>query len=288
MNIEKIIDKLLNNEISNNEAENLLKGYSDLGFAKLDTDRKARTGQAEVVFCQGKSDKQVIEIFSKLRETSDCIVGTRLTEDRFEKIKNYIKEPIYSRLGKVLISGTPPETFSYYGIDNKEELSEKVTPLYPPLRNMGEDYNNNTLRSMGEKYCGKIKPVPVLCAGTADIPVAEEASIICEVMGSPVTRIYDVGVAGLHRLLDQKKNFENANVIIACAGMEGALPSVVGGLVKCPVIAVPTSVGYGTNFGGLTTLFAMLNSCSNGISVVNIDNGFGAGYLANTVNHTNL
>ena len=277
MNIEEILNKLLNNEIDKNEAENLLKGYSDLGFAKLDTDRKARTGQAEVVFCQGKSDEQVIEIFAKLRETSDCIVGTRLSEDRFEKIKDYIKEPIYSKLGKVLISGTPPETFSYYGISNNSEgLSEDVTPLNPPLQ------------SMVEKNCCKIKPVPVLCAGTADIPVAEEASVICEIMGSPVTRIYDVGVAGLHRLLDQKKNFENANVIIACAGMEGALPSVVAGLVKCPVIAVPTSVGYGTNFGGLTTLFAMLNSCSNGISVVNIDNGFGAGYLANTINKTNL
>lgn len=246
MNIEEILNKLLNNEIDKNEAENLLKGYSDLGFAKVDTNRKTRTGQTEVIFCQGKTDEQIIDIFAKLRETSDCIVGTRLTEDRFEKIKKIIKEPTYNRDGRVLISGTP------------------------------KPFNNN------------VKPVPVLCAGTADIPVAEEASIICEVMGSPVTRIYDVGVAGLHRLLDQKKNFENANVIIACAGMEGALPSVVGGLVKCPVIAVPTSVGYGTNFGGLTTLFAMLNSCSNGISVVNIDNGFGAGYLANTINKTNL
>lgn len=124
----------------------------------------------------------------------------------------------------------------------------------------------------------------VISAGTSDIPVAEEASVTAEVMGNDVERLYDVGVAGLHRLLHKKEKLFSANVLIVVAGMEGALPSVVGGLVARPVIAVPTSVGYGANLAGVTTLLAMLNSCSAGVSVVNIDNGFGAGYVASLIN----
>ena len=246
MEIEEIINKLLNNEIDKDKALLEIKGYKDLGFAKLDTDRKERCGQAEVVFCQGKTPEQIVRIIKSLRETSPSVLCTRLDKEKYEIIKNDIPAHSYNEPGRVLISGKIP------------------------------------------KVKTNVKAVPILCAGTADIPVAEEASCVCEFMGSPVKRIYDVGVAGLHRLLSYKKEFENANVIIACAGMEGALPSVVGGLVKCPVIAVPTSVGYGTNFKGLTTLFAMLNSCANGISVVNIDNGFSAGYIANQINNTNL
>ena len=124
----------------------------------------------------------------------------------------------------------------------------------------------------------------VLCAGTADIPVAEEAAVTAETMGSRVERSYDVGVAGLHWLLDQRERILQANVLVVAAGMEGALPSVVGGLASCPVIAVPTSVGYGASFGGLSALLAMLNSCAAGVAVMNIDNGFGAGYFAHLVN----
>lgn len=124
----------------------------------------------------------------------------------------------------------------------------------------------------------------IATGGTADIPVAEEAAITAEVLGNPVMRLYDVGVAGIHRLLANTKYLEKANVIIAVAGMEGALPSVVGGLVDVPVIAVPTSVGYGANFGGLSALLCMLNSCASGLAVVNIDNGFGAGYMASMIN----
>jgi NCAIR mutase (PurE)-related protein len=122
--------------------------------------------------------------------------------------------------------------------------------------------------------------IAVVCAGTSDIPVAEEASITAETFGTRVTRLYDVGVAGLHRLLAVRDDLKSANVVIVCAGMEGALPSVVGGLVSVPVIAVPTSVGYGASFGGSTALLAMLNSCSPNVTVVNIDNGFGAAYTA--------
>lgn len=127
--------------------------------------------------------------------------------------------------------------------------------------------------------------IVVATGGTSDIPVAEEAALTAEVLGNKVTRLYDVGVSGIHRLFSHSNDIMSAKVIIAIAGMEGALASVIGGLADCPVIAVPTSVGYGAAFGGLSALLAMLNSCASGVSVVNIDNGFGAGYLASMINH---
>lgn len=133
-----------------------------------------------------------------------------------------------------------------------------------------------------------IGKVLIATGGTSDIPVAEEAALTAEVLGSSVTRLYDVGVAGLHRLLPHMEDIMSASVIIAVAGMEGALASVIGGLADCPVIAVPTSVGYGASFGGLSALLSMLNSCASGVSVVNIDNGFGAGFLANRINHMEI
>lgn len=130
----------------------------------------------------------------------------------------------------------------------------------------------------------KVGNIAVVCAGTSDIPVAEEAALTAEVLGNQVTRIYDVGVAGIHRVLDAREDLFQANVAVVAAGMEGALASVVGGLVSCPVIGVPTSIGYGASFGGIAALLSMLNSCASGVSVVNIDNGFGAGYQANLIN----
>ena len=127
--------------------------------------------------------------------------------------------------------------------------------------------------------------IVVVSAGTSDIPVAKEACLTADAMGNTVESVFDVGVAGIHRLLDHKPLLEKASVLIVVAGMEGALPSVVAGLVKSPVIAVPTSVGYGVSFGGVTALFSMLNSCSSNVAVVNIDNGFGAGYMASSINH---
>lgn len=126
--------------------------------------------------------------------------------------------------------------------------------------------------------------IAVVCAGTSDIPVAEEAAVTADIMGNTVERIYDVGVAGLHRLLRKLEQIQKANVIVVVAGMEGALPSVVAGLTSRPLIAVPTSIGYGANFGGLAALLGMLNSCGSGVTVVNIDNGFGAGYAASQIN----
>lgn len=149
------------------------------------------------------------------------------------------------------------------------------------------DYNRHArtvfIKSHAIKKTGR-GTILVITAGTSDVPVAEEAAVTAECMGNDVGRLYDVGVAGLHRLLDKKEKLFSANVLVVAAGMEGALPSVVSGMVARPVIAVPTSVGYGANLAGLTTLMAMLTSCSSGISVVNIDNGFGAGYVASLIN----
>ena len=131
----------------------------------------------------------------------------------------------------------------------------------------------------------RIGKIVVATGGTSDMPVAEEAALTAEIYGNEVVRLYDVGVAGMHRLMSHVDDIMSARVIIAIAGMEGALASVIGGMADCPVIAVPTSIGYGANFGGLSALLSMLNSCASGVSVVNIDNGFGAGYLASMINH---
>ena len=141
----------------------------------------------------------------------------------------------------------------------------------------------NTFNLSVQKEINKGKIV-VVCAGTSDLPVAREAMLTAQFLGNEVELVSDVGVAGIHRLFHRLDTIQTANVLVVCAGMEGALPSVVGGLVDVPIIAVPTSVGYGANFGGLSALLTMLNSCSSGISVVNIDNGFGAGYLASMIN----
>ena len=160
----------------------------------------------------------------------------------------------------------------------KAEAVAKETPI--------TYYENAKIAIFGQMAApGGIGKIVVATGGTSDIPVAEEAALTAEFLGNPVVRLYDVGVAGLHRLLNHSKELMDATVVIAIAGMEGALASVVGGLVDCPVIAVPTSVGYGAAFEGLAALLSMLNSCASGVSVVNIDNGFGAGYLASMLNH---
>ncbi len=160
--------------------------------------------------------------------------------------------------------------------DAADVLSESVPLFYDPLSKIG---------IAGKKpEAGQRGNIVIATGGTSDLPVAEEAALTAEYYGNRVTRLYDVGVSGIHRLFDNAELLVNARVVIAVAGMEGALASVVGGMVDCPVIAVPTSVGYGANFGGLSALLSMLNSCASGVSVVNIDNGFGAGYLAGMIN----
>ena len=169
----------------------------------------------------------------------------------------------------ILVTRCPPESVTaikaaYPDADHHESARAVTLIATPPQQRSGY--------------------IAVVCAGTSDLPVAEEAAVTCEFNGNAVKRVYDVGVAGLHRLLGQHEILTKANAIVVCAGMEGALPSVVGGLVDVPVIAVPTSIGYGANFGGLSALLTMLNSCATGIAVVNIDNGFGAGMLASMIN----
>ena len=161
------------------------------------------------------------------------------------------------------------------------EMAERVAELaegseYFPASGVVRVWRDRTIHGKGK--------ITVVCAGTSDLPVLEEAQRTAEVMGNDVSAICDVGVAGIHRLLHQRERLTEARVVIVCAGMEGALPSVVGGLVSCPVIAVPTSVGYGASFNGLAALLGMLNSCASNVTVVNIDNGFGAGYVASLIN----
>jgi NCAIR mutase (PurE)-related protein len=161
------------------------------------------------------------------------------------------------------------------------ECAHMVTELLPgaeylPLSGVIRFWRDRTIHGKG--------PMAVVCAGTSDMPVAEEAQVTAELMGNEVDTIHDIGVAGIHRLMHNRERICRARVVVVCAGMEGALPSAVGGLVSCPVIAVPTSIGYGASFNGLAALLGMLNSCASNVTVVNIDNGFGAGYVASLIN----
>ena len=215
--------------------------YEDLGFAKIDHHRTARKGFPEVIYCAGKTEEQVVEIFRRLAERADRVLATRANPTMGRGVQKQVHGAEYHSVGQLITLGW------------------KQTAQ------------------------GIVGDVAVISAGTSDLPVAEEAAITAEVMGSTVTRVYDVGVAGLHRLLGELHRFQDAKAIIVVAGMEGALASVVGGLIDKPIIAVPTSVGYGAAFGGLAALLGMLNSCASGVSVVNIDNGFGAGFTAHLI-----
>ena len=187
-----------------------------------------------------------------------------------EQIASIAKE-LADQAGRFMVTRTTPEAF------------EAVSELIPDA-----SYNESARIIWLDRREGLVlkQGIAILAAGTADLPVAEEAAITCRIMGHDPLTLYDVGVAGIHRLLSHVETLQKARVIVAVAGMEGALPSVVGGLVQAPVIAVPTSIGYGVGIDGLGALMTMLNSCSQGVAVVNIDNGFGAGYLAAVINQT--
>ena len=209
--------------------------------------------------------------------------------DHHRGIRNGVREVIYGA-GK-----TPEQIIGILdAMDKKSDAPVLITRLEPEkARAIAKTYDIDYYEDARIAILGDIpKPdgkgrILVITAGTSDIPVAEEAALTAEVFGNEVVRIYDAGVAGLHRLLAHMDEIMEARVIIAIAGMEGALASVVGGLASCPVIAVPTSVGYGASFGGVSALLSMLNSCASGVSVVNIDNGFGAAYQASLINHLN-
>lgn len=211
-------------------------GFQELGFAKVDTDRAARCGAAEVIYGPGKTPDQIIKIARTLRRAGQPVLITRLEPARAKTIRTALRGLNYDPVSRLAWWGQHP-----------------VVPEFV---------------------------VGVCAAGTSDLPIAEEAACTCEFFGLSTRRFTDVGVAGVHRLLTQTEALRQCHCLIVVAGMEAALPSVLGGLVDMPLIAVPTSVGYGWHMEGLTALLGMLNSCASGLAVVNIDNGFGAAYAA--------
>jgi len=217
--------------------------YENLGYARIDHHRELRRGAPEAVFCEGKTPEQAAEIIARIVAHAGRALGTRASQAHAEAICERVPGAEYFPVARVVMAGVER------------------------CRAAGDD----------QPY------VLIVSGGTADLPVAEEAALTAEFHGCPVERLFDAGVAGVHRLLDQRALLAGARVIVAVAGMDGALPGLVAGLVGCPVIAVPTSVGYGTGLGGVAALMNMLNSCAPGVAVVNIDNGFGGGYLAASI-----
>lgn len=266
--ILNILEQLVNGETTVEEtAEKLIAlPYEDIGYARLDHHREMRTGFPEVVFCQGKTPEQVSEIFYRLSQKTRPVLGTRASEEVYRAVKERCPEAVYKKTARCVVV---PETEAEEAA-GPENLSEKK-PVFLKSAGVSEAPGKTT------------DTVAVISAGTADVPVAEEAAVCAETMGLNVKRLYDVGVAGIHRLFDSMEVIRGARVVIVVAGMEGALASVIGGLTGQPVIAVPTSVGYGASFGGLSALLSMLNSCASGVGVVNIDNGFGAAALARAI-----
>lgn len=240
--VRTLLDAVATGRLSTSEAEEQLRtlplqGFTDLGFARLDTHRGVRTGDPEVVYAAGKTPAQVVELLQALAGQSRRrpALATRLTDDMLAVVARELPEATVDPVGRCALVGALPES---------------------------------------------VGTVAVVSAGTSDEPVAAEAAFVARAFGASVTRVRDAGVAGIHRLLAEFPLLDQADCLIVVAGMEGALPSVVGGLVGTPLVAVPTSVGYGAAFGGLAALLAMLNSCAPGVTVVNIDNGFGAGVFA--------
>ncbi len=215
--------------------------FEQLSFATVDHHRALRCGHGEVIFCQGKTVEQVVEIARRLSEQGAEVLCTRASADQLVALATAFPESEINPIGRAAIV-------------RKIKLGKESNLAGPS--------------------------VGLVCAGTADLPVLEEAEMTLRSMKIPFSRICDVGVSGLHRLLSHLETLQSCCAIVVIAGMEGALPSVVGGLVGCPVFAVPTSVGYGASFGGLAALLGMLNSCASNVSVLNIDNGFGGAYSA--------
>ena len=266
MDIRTMLNGVKTGEISVDDAvlELKKKPFEDIDFAKVDLHRSLRQGTGEVIYGAGKTAEQITAIADTLKKNGqEHILITRVSHEKANAISQLAKHNI--------------------GSDLKEKQTEQ-----------DQFHRSEDLKYYEEAHVciigGKPEPngigtVLVITGGTSDIPVAEEAAVTAEFLGNKTKRLYDVGVAGLHRLLSHLDDIMSASGIIAIAGMEGALASVVGGLADCPVIAVPTSIGYGASFGGVSALLSMLNSCASGVSVVNIDNGFGAAYTASMINH---
>jgi len=215
-------------------------GYEDIGFAKIDYLRQNRTGQPEVIFCQGKTPEQVVDIILVMLRNGNNVLGTKATEEMYHHVSRHIEGIRYNPVARTISL-----------IQTREETTDSY--------------------------------IAIVSAGTSDLPVVEEAYETALFLGNKVEKIEDVGVAGIHRLFDKLDIIRGAKVVIVVAGMEGALASVVAALVSSPVIAVPTSVGYGASLNGIAALLSMLNSCSS-LCVVNIDNGYGAACQASKIN----
>jgi NCAIR mutase (PurE)-related protein len=244
-----LLEALLQGGLSKEQAlEQLEAGHAarraGLDFAHLDVERVARTGLPEFVFGQGKSAEQIGLLLRGLHEAGQVAVATRVDDDKAALVRAALPGVQDHRVARIMV--LPARD----GVPQPDVLGE----------------------------------IAVVCAGTSDLPVAEEAAVVLEALGHPVRRVRDVGVAGIHRLMGKLELLRSARAVIVVAGMEGALPSVVAGLVGRPVIAVPTSVGYGVAFGGVAAMLGMLNACAPGVSVVNIDNGFGAACQAALIN----
>lgn len=225
-------------------------------FANLDFDRTERCGFTEVVFGLGKTPEQIAAIMSALISQNDVVLCTRASAEAASAVQAAVQDAVYVKSCEIIY------------IDRRDDQ----------LAMRGETATEILARGGGT---GQLL---VCCAGTSDLHVAEEAALTARIMGSAVQMLADIGIAGVHRTLAHTDELRAARAIVVVAGMEGALPSLIAGLVDVPVIAVPTSVGYGASFGGLAALLGMLNSCANGVSVVNIDNGFGAGVIAHRIN----
>ncbi|MFH1873878.1 MAG: nickel pincer cofactor biosynthesis protein LarB [Pseudomonadota bacterium] len=246
--IEQVLLKVKKGEFTIDEALTNLADlpFQDLDFCKFDKHRPLRNNFSETIFCQGKSQEQILKICQELVGKKANVLGTRVAS----------------------------------------EIGEAIQAAFNSQTRVKYDPVSKTFQLINHEIVSNQAKLAILCAGTADVPVAEEARITAQFYGIEANRYYDVGVAGLHRVLSVAKEISQVDCAIVIAGMEGALPSVVGGLIACPIIAVPTSVGYGTNLNGVSALLGMLNSCAEGITVVNIDNGFGAACAALRILHT--
>jgi NCAIR mutase (PurE)-related protein len=244
--LRELLEAVRSGSVTSQQAIEQLKHlpFEDLGFAKVDHHRSLRQGFAEVVFGKGKTPAQVEGIVRAM---------LRQKTSRQNVLVTRADAKIFAAVKRVNRKAKFHASSGVVTIERSQEITGKGTIL-------------------------------IVSAGTSDIPVAEEALLTAQMMGNHAEHLYDVGVAGIHRLLEHRENLTKARVIICVAGMEGALPSVVGGLVAAPVIAVPTSVGYGASFGGVAALLGMLNSCASNVTVVNIDNGFGAACVASCIN----
>ncbi|MDE2125517.1 MAG: nickel pincer cofactor biosynthesis protein LarB [Armatimonadetes bacterium] len=240
--IRELLEAVRSGELAPDAALDRLRAlpFEDIGFARPDSHRALRTGFPEVVYCESKTPEQVCAILRVLARDAETVMATRVSSETAALVQQEFADCRWHPSARILV------------------LSQRA----------------------GASRNGSNGSVLVVSAGTSDEPVAEEAAVTAETMGARVQRLYDVGVAGIHRLFEHVDQIFAASVIVVVAGMDGALASVIGGLAACPVVAVPTSVGYGASFGGVAALLSMLNSCAAGVAVVNIDNGFGAGCLA--------